>query len=265
MPVTNYYTIDGQLIGYKDQGGRKDFLTDALGSVTAEVDQTGITKTFDGRYKPYGGDLSSTGTRENYGWVGSWGYRGTGLTSSSHYVRARHYSKISGNWTTIDILWPEEMAYGYAGCNPLLLFDPTGEAACSLIKDCRGECIKAEADKIWGSVTNDKCRLEFLKCQKDGVNILLCVELRKKCREELIGYCINKCLTFDYNFGPLCVKAADKHLDDALAVCAKTHKDCLRNKKTRKARSKCDSEYQLCIHRAGIIYNLEFRRCLNKQ
>ena len=75
MPVTNYYTVDGQMIGYKDAGGRKDFLTDALGSVTAEVDQTGATKTFDGRYKPYGGDLSSSGTRGSYGWVGTWGYR----------------------------------------------------------------------------------------------------------------------------------------------------------------------------------------------
>ena len=53
-----YYTVDGQMIGYKDAAGRKDYLTDALGSVTAEVDQAGATKTFDGRYKPYGGDLT---------------------------------------------------------------------------------------------------------------------------------------------------------------------------------------------------------------
>ena len=121
-----YYTVDGQMIGYKDAAGRKDFLTDALGSVTAEVDQTGATKTFDGRYKPYGGDLSSTGTRGSYGWVGTWGYRGTGLSASSHYVRARHYSKTSGNWLTEDRFWPSEMAYCYVDGRVTASIDPSG-------------------------------------------------------------------------------------------------------------------------------------------
>ena len=126
MPVTNYYTVDGQMIGYKTAAGRKDFLTDALGSVTAEVDQTGASKTFDGRYKPYGGDLSSTGARGSYGWVGTWGYRETGLSSSSHYVRARHYSKTSGNWTTADPLWPSEAGYGYVKAGTSISIDPSG-------------------------------------------------------------------------------------------------------------------------------------------
>lgn len=125
----SYYTIDGQMIGYKDQNGRKDFLTDALGSVTAEVDQTGNVKTFDGRYNPYGGDLSSTGSRGKYGWVGSWGYRETDLTASSHYVRARHFLKTSGCWTTGDKLWPEESAYSYAEARILSYVDYTGEDA----------------------------------------------------------------------------------------------------------------------------------------
>lgn len=121
-----YYTVDGQMIGYKNAGGRKDFLTDALGSVTAEVDQTGATKTFDGRYKPYGGDLSSTGTRGSYGWVGAWGYRGTGLSASSHYVRARHYSKASGAWCMVDPLWPNQSTYTYSSSMPTSRVDPTG-------------------------------------------------------------------------------------------------------------------------------------------
>ena len=54
-----YYTIDGQMIGYKTAAGRKDFLTDALGSVTAEVDQTGATKTFDCLYPALGSDSQS--------------------------------------------------------------------------------------------------------------------------------------------------------------------------------------------------------------
>ncbi len=134
MPVTNYYTVDGQMIGYKDAGGRKDFLTDALGSVTAEVDQTGATKTFDGRYKPYGGDLSSSGTRGSYGWVGTWGYRGPGLSAASHYVRARHYSKNSGNWNTTDQIWPIEHSYCYVNGRPNLLIDPDGLCSITLGK-----------------------------------------------------------------------------------------------------------------------------------
>ena len=121
-----YYTVDGQMIGYKDASGRKDFLTDALGSVTAEVEQTGATKTFDGRYKPYGGDLSSTGTRGSFGWVGTWGYRGTSLSVASHYVRARHYSKTSGIWTTIDQLWPYQKAFGYVDGSVTFEIDPSG-------------------------------------------------------------------------------------------------------------------------------------------
>ncbi len=131
MPVTNYYTIDGQMIGYKTAAGRKDFLTDALGSVTAEVDQTGATKTFDGRYKPYGGDLSSTGARGSYGWVGNWGYRGTGLSAASHYVRARHYSNTNGSWTTQvvqDKMIRGEQSYGYALSNPVIFIDFSGLA-----------------------------------------------------------------------------------------------------------------------------------------
>ena len=126
-----YYTIDGQMIGYKDASGRKDFLTDALGSVTAEVEQTGATKTFDGRYKPYGGDLSSTGTRGSYGWVGTWGYRGTGLAASSHYVRARHYSLASAIWTTIDSQWPREKAYNYVNDRVTVMIDQLGLQGCN--------------------------------------------------------------------------------------------------------------------------------------
>jgi RHS repeat-associated protein len=100
-----YYTIDGEMIGYKDASGRKDFLTDALGSVTAEVNQTGSVKTFDGRYKPFGETLWSVGIKGIFGWFGAWGYRNVGLSSNSHYVRYRHYSMSVARWTTPDPLF----------------------------------------------------------------------------------------------------------------------------------------------------------------
>ncbi len=121
-----YYTVDGQMIGYETGTARKDFLTDALGSVTAEVDQTGNTKTFDGRYKPYGGDFSSIGIRGSFGWVGAWGYKDTGLTYVSHYIRSRHYSKSSGSWSSADLLWPMEKAYVYVNGRAVAMMDYFG-------------------------------------------------------------------------------------------------------------------------------------------
>ncbi len=167
MPVTNYYTVDGQMIGYKDAGGRKDFLTDALGSVTAEVDQSGATKTFDGRYKPYGGDLSSTGARGSYGWVGTWGYREANLAASSHYVRARHYSKLSGTWTSVDILWPDTSATSYAWLAPTDTIDPTGLAPCK--SNCCEE--KMEAAKQYRNQMGHCPGGDWFECSPNMTNV----------------------------------------------------------------------------------------------
>ena len=145
MGVTNYYTVDGQMIGYKDANGRKDFLTDNLGSVTAEIDQTGTNRTFDGRYRPYGNSLWSTGTRGAFGWVGTWGYRSTGLSASTHYIRARHYSQANGSWTTVDPIWPNELAYTFVIGRPTYRIDYSGTSPCQKPScDCKSECSKLE-------------------------------------------------------------------------------------------------------------------------
>ncbi len=148
MPTTNYYTIDGQMIGYKDASGRKDFLTDSLGSVTAEIDQTGANKTFDGRYRPYGNSLWSSGSRGSFGWMGTLGYRSSNLKASTHYVRARHYNDTNALWTSIDSYWPAEKAYVYVQSRPTALSDPTGntikvtyECPCEACKG--GKAVKA--------------------------------------------------------------------------------------------------------------------------
>ncbi len=132
----SYYTVDGQMLGYKGASGRKDFLRDNLGSVTAEIDQTGSNRTFDGRYRPYGNLLWSTGNSGKFGWVGSWGYRSTGLKASTQYVRARHYNYVNAMWTTEDRLWPNEKSYIYARSNPILLVDFYGYKACLSAPNC---------------------------------------------------------------------------------------------------------------------------------
>jgi RHS repeat-associated protein len=117
---TAFYTVDGEIIGESSSGTRMDYLTDALGSVTAKADQTGNVAS-SARYKPYGDKLS--GTDYTFGWVGSYGYR---KAVNGSYVRARHYSVTRGNWTTVDRLWPDEQSYAYALGNPTKLVDPTG-------------------------------------------------------------------------------------------------------------------------------------------
>jgi RHS repeat-associated protein len=120
-----FYTMNSQMMAYDEGGVTKDFLTDHLGSITAEIDQT-QARTYDTRYSAYGRNIWSTGTGCGFGWVGSYGYRETGLFKMSHYVRARHYSYITGGWSTVDPLWPEESAYGYAQARAVSTIDPSG-------------------------------------------------------------------------------------------------------------------------------------------
>ena len=145
MPVTNYYSANGVMIAEHTTGqSRLDYVNDALGSVISTVDQT-LTVKSTAKYKPYGAVLSETGTQPMYGWVGSPGYRRTGLPHSDIYVRKRHPSTVEGCWTTVDPSWPFEKAYLYAKASPTMMVDPSGLSACRTDpceyckgKDCRG-------------------------------------------------------------------------------------------------------------------------------
>ncbi len=118
MAVTEYYTVNGQIIGEQVHGGaRVRYMPDALGSVT--VANNG-TKDNPASYTPYGrGDAPSGATM---GWAGAQGYRGN--THGIYYVRARHYT--AGRWLSADLLWPVESAYNYCDSNPTSTTDATG-------------------------------------------------------------------------------------------------------------------------------------------
>ena len=122
------------MMAYEEGGVTKDFLTDHLGSITAEIDQN-QNRTFETRYSAYGRNNWSTGTGCGFGWVGSFGYRETGLFHMSHYVRARHYSYLTGSWSTVDPLWPDEASYGYVEGWATKWSDPKGLACW---KECPG-------------------------------------------------------------------------------------------------------------------------------
>src|SRR5258706_2913966 len=114
MAVTNYYSIDGEIIGEKTTGGsRVDYLTDALGSVTATMNQSAqVVNTY--RYKPFGAQLAKTGVGADpsFGWVGTRGYRKTGRKFSDFYMDARHYGDYTGRWRSSD-----PIGYDIAGWN----------------------------------------------------------------------------------------------------------------------------------------------------
>ncbi|MBZ0212479.1 MAG: hypothetical protein K8H99_01655 [Nitrospirae bacterium] len=79
MPVTNYHTLNGELLGETGPGGRRFYGKDALGSVVATCDQNGtLENTY--RYEPYEGLLSKTGSARDprFMWTGSTGSRTTG-------------------------------------------------------------------------------------------------------------------------------------------------------------------------------------------
>ncbi len=111
MPVTNYYTVQGEIIGERTVGqSRLDYIPDALGSVVATVDQT-LTVKITARYKPYGADLATTGTTTKLGWFGEFGFRTQPSPHSNISASAWTYSTLDGTWTTPVELWPRRRPY----------------------------------------------------------------------------------------------------------------------------------------------------------
>jgi RHS repeat-associated protein len=162
-----FYSVDGQMVGYEEGGVRKDFLTDHLGSIIAIMDENEV-RVFDTRYSAYGRNRWITGTGCGFGWVGTYGYRETSLFHMSHYVRARHYSYVTGGWSTVDPLWPDESAYGYVGGRSTDLVDPSGEVpwacigACTVAAGCVGGIAYACAP-LWGEPEWVDCISEFVQ------------------------------------------------------------------------------------------------------
>ncbi|MBZ0212949.1 MAG: hypothetical protein K8H99_04020, partial [Nitrospirae bacterium] len=125
--VTNYHTLNGELLGETGPGGRRFYGKDALGSVVATYDQNGtLENTY--RYKPYGGLLSKTGSAPDprFMWTGSTGSRTTGASYAEQYNRARHYGSRQAGWTSVDPLWPRQEPYAYAQACPSTYTDSLG-------------------------------------------------------------------------------------------------------------------------------------------
>ncbi|RYG93546.1 MAG: RHS repeat-associated core domain-containing protein [Alphaproteobacteria bacterium] len=178
MPVTSYHTVDGLLLGETGPSGRRDYLPDAIGSVTATVDPTATVKnTY--RYKPYGAFLVQGGPEADpkFLWTGETGSRNSGAPHAGQYNRARTYARETGRWTSVDPLWPDESAYGYVEGNPVNRIDPSGMQSQGLLvplpspgviepgsfKFACNTCAK-EIHKNWWSVPAHYCNSNYAHC-----------------------------------------------------------------------------------------------------
>jgi RHS repeat-associated protein len=193
MPVTSYISVGGRMISEVTDGVILDYVPDALGSIHSVIDQdANVVKTM--RYKPYGEVLSRSGTvaDRHYQWVGTYGYRATFAPSSSHYVRARHYTATGGSWTTVDPLWPHESAYGYVGGNATRDLDPSGTSSCQ--RNWSGCPKPALASKI----TND--------CIREGTRPCYIRAVPGSNKDECLccGVCYTRCDAITKLGGVLC-------------------------------------------------------------
>lgn len=184
MPTTRYIYSNGVKIAQVKDGVRTDYLTDALGSITATKNQSQtIVNTY--RYKPYGGLLARTGTGADpkYLWTGNTGSRVTYTRFANQYNVARHYANSSAAWTTADPLWPATASYPYADSKPTYLIDRLGRYATAKECDC-AKCdpyvprivppphpVKDELKKSCESISKcyakRTCRKTVTQCMKD--------------------------------------------------------------------------------------------------
>ena len=183
MPVTNYHTLNGELLGETGPGGRRFYGKDALGSVVATYDQNGtLENTY--RYKPYGGLLSKTGSAPDprFMWTGSTGSRTTGASYAEQYNRARHYESRQAGWTSVDALWPFQAAYCYSDSAPTQQLDPSGystcrEACCRCVTKVCILVIRKQGFPNWGPV--DKIQTAKQKANFFGFQFLTYVTYKE--------------------------------------------------------------------------------------
>jgi RHS repeat-associated protein len=221
MGVTSYYSFGGEIIGEETGGVRRDYLTDALGSVTATVTGAGVVEnTY--RYKPYGEQLAKTGAGSDpkFLWNGKWGYQ---KKNNLVYVRSRTFNNSTANWITVDLFWPSERAYGYVESNPIIFFDYYGNQATpsprpphrpGLGSGCTGSCLGSSnvsdinrvIEKLCNSL-NDPAKVRGIEqCARNaGIQKPFGIEcLRNFCRRGKDILCPSRPTELNDGFEPAC-------------------------------------------------------------
>ncbi len=136
MAASVLYTNFGGMLVQEDRGGSvRTYAHDEMGNTSYLLDDTSVTDSYE--YSPYG-QISHTGSAVTpFTFIGALGYFATGWSMLTSYVRARWYSSVSGQWGSVDPLWPRESAYGYVDGKPVQEADPTGYGSnLNLWKEC---------------------------------------------------------------------------------------------------------------------------------
>jgi len=119
---TTTYTYGSGLLSRETSTGIHYLLTDALGSVRLETDQTGDVVT-DRTYDAFGIELGNpTMDGNRFRFTGQW-TEGSGLT----FLRARFYDPQTGAFLSIDPQPTASSPYAYCGNHPLSATDLSGE------------------------------------------------------------------------------------------------------------------------------------------
>jgi RHS repeat-associated protein len=180
--TTNYIrtpNIDEPLARIKADGTIRHYKSDALGSVIALTDDTGVIRTTY-TYDPFGNVPVSGETSDNPFQYTGRENDGTGL----YYYRARYYSPELQRFVSEDPIKIEGGInfYEFVGNNPVNFVDPTGNAALSaalreaIIKCAKGAVIGAglEATFELGKCCYDQCCTQIWKCDFSKCKINLC-------------------------------------------------------------------------------------------
>lgn len=222
MPTTYYFTVDGEIIGQETGGTYTDYLTDALGSVTATVNSSpAVVNTY--RHKPYGAQLAKTGAGADpiFRWNGSWGYVSTGRMQAAQYVRARHYGDEPGRWTTVDPLWPRQGAFSYCVSSPASRVDASGlQVFPPAVPPQRPTVRDITPSAPTPGFTSSGCSDAFKKSMASLCNDVLFLSARG---QNLINTCIQNSAS---KLGRSCQKLGNRRLKCFQDFCLHGHIDC---------------------------------------
>ena len=129
-----------------DNGNTLAYVIDALGTVRNVVGESGLSLNLY-TFKAYGETRDKAETVEN-----NYLYTGRRLEADTgdYYYRTRYYLPQQGMFGAVDQYVPDEMTYGYAAANPVMMVDPSGQS-------CR---------RIYGDVISEKPNFSVFRASK---------------------------------------------------------------------------------------------------